>query len=598
MFKKSKQHTTPNLFENYAQHLSSRKLKHYENSDSWHNVFYQEITSQIDENIFSVLYSSTGRPNEPIRILVGMLILKDGYNWSDEQLYEACNFNILVSRALGLLNLSDQVPCLATYYNFKAKLTAYEKQTGINLLEQSFYKLTKSQILHYEVSGKSVRMDSKLLHSNIAKVTRLQLTIEVLKKFYKSLLKENLNYLKPKHEEVLNELRNKTSTQHTYPLNANQAEDKLTQLGNLAYELAEIYKNVRFDDTTPSTQEAYLLVQKLLSDHFEVIKTVKSDDVKEENPQNPQNPQKISVQPKNRKGLGGTNLQSAHDSEASYRNKKGSKPQKIRGYVSNVSETCTPNIVDSTNQPKPLNLITCVQTQTVTTSDDKFFQQALEITQDILQDKIENVLTDGAYNSATNLDFSKGLGKSKNGEQALNQPINWYLTAIQGAEGFYDFYKMQGDQYRVTDRRTGHIQFTHKTPKGKYRINDINPQKKYRYFDPKTITNYFRRQQILEYPKWVQGARANTEASIHQMFCQLNGTKTKYRGLFKNHCYSINRAFWTNFRRILVYRRFSSNFLYIFCSILYYGMNQHKKKKQPKVRFRIFSLLYLPNFIL
>ena len=41
---------------------------------------------------------------------------------------EQCGFNILVMRALGLMNLSDEVPVASTYYLFKQSLYAYGLQ--------------------------------------------------------------------------------------------------------------------------------------------------------------------------------------------------------------------------------------------------------------------------------------------------------------------------------------------------------------------------------------------------------------------------------------------------------------------------------------
>ena len=279
MFKKSPNHSFPNLFDNYAQHLSNRKLQKYEDEQSWHNVFYREITSEIDEGIFSVLYSSDiGRPNEPIRILVSMLLLKDGNDWSDEALYEACNFNILVSRALGLINLSDQVPCVATYYNFKKRLCDYEKASGINLMEELFKSLTRSQILKYQVNGKAIRMDSKLLQSNIAKVNRLQLSIEVLKKLHKSLSSAerfHLHELSQLEQVLLESLLTTTTNQYTYSLNKEQANDKLSQIGHLAYHLKCLYLGV---ELSTKAQKNYELLEQLLSDHFELVDTKENND--------------------------------------------------------------------------------------------------------------------------------------------------------------------------------------------------------------------------------------------------------------------------------------------------------------------------------
>jgi len=48
---------------------------------------------RIDESIFSVLFNdTTGAPNAPARTLVGMMILKESFGWSDSQLFEHCHF--------------------------------------------------------------------------------------------------------------------------------------------------------------------------------------------------------------------------------------------------------------------------------------------------------------------------------------------------------------------------------------------------------------------------------------------------------------------------------------------------------------------------
>jgi len=521
MFKKSQTSNAPSLFAGISQHLNGRKLKQLEDSNAWHNCFYKEITSRIDENIFSPLYSSdNGRANSSIRILVSMLILKDGNDWTDEQLFEACSFNILVSYALGLTNLSDSVPCPATYYNFKLALLEYEQEKGVTLLEKCFQSLTKDQILRYEVSGASVRMDSKLIHSNVAKNTRLQLCLAVLVKFYKSLEEQSISLLKPSDKTLLEEISNKSVEQYTYRLNKQSASERLETCGALLYRLLDLYQNIQ--------SEEYALLKRLWQDHFEIIEDTNGDE--------------NEPKPKDTKGQSGSTLQSAHDPDAAYRNKPGSKKQVITGFVCNVTETCAvnPTVEEGQTEQKPLNLITDVQTEKATFSDDKFFMPAIENTRKLLQDEIENALTDGAYNSIINEQFSHFDDAS----------FEWYLTAIQGAEGHYDFEQIDEQTYKVTDRRDGKVQTTVRTKKGKYRIKENHAKQTYRYFEQKTITNYFRRKHMENYPQWVHALRANSEATIHQVFCKLNGMKSKYRGLFQHHQYALNRCFWTNFKRI------------------------------------------------
>ena len=142
---------------------------------AWHNVFYAHITCKIDEDVFSVLFDrEQGRPNACVRRLVSMMILKEGFGWSDAQLFEQCGFNILVMRALGLMNLSDEVPVASTYYLFKQSLYAYGLQRGRNLIGETFSSLTKTQAKVFGVTGQQVRMDSKLIGANIATCCRLQ----------------------------------------------------------------------------------------------------------------------------------------------------------------------------------------------------------------------------------------------------------------------------------------------------------------------------------------------------------------------------------------------------------------------------------------
>lgn len=520
MFKKSKSSSLPNLFTGVSQHLSKQKVKRLENPNSWHNCFYKEITSRIDEDIFSPLYvQDNGRPNAPIRILVGMLILKDGNDWTDEQLFEACSFNILVGYALGLSNLSDNAPSEATYYNFKVALFKFQQEKGIDLLEKCFQGLTKDQILRYQVAGKSVRMDSKLIHSNVAKNTRLQLCLGVLSKFFKHLESSSIGLIDSSDKKLLEEISGKSVEQYTYRLDKQSATGRLELCGSLIYRLVELFSQM-------DTQE-YILLKRLWQDHFELVAD--------------ENDEQDKPKPKDTKNQPGSTLQSAHDSEAAYRKKSGSKNQIITGYVTNITETCavTPPIEE--RQEKPLNLITDVQTQKATFSDDKFFMPAIVNTRKLLESEIENALTDGAFNSVINEQFSNFDGAE----------FNWFVTAMQGVQGNYDFEKIEEQQYRVTDRRDGKIQLAVLTKSGKYRIEDNYSKTNYRYLEQKTITNYFRRKQIKEYPQWVHSLRANSEATIHQVFCKLKGTKSKYRGLFKHHQYALNRCFWTNFRRIL-----------------------------------------------
>ena len=83
MFRKNTKHLQTDLFGLFNS-LPERMKKKVKESEEYY--FYKLIFSQIDEEIFSVLYSDKkSRPNAPINALVSALILMNRYNWIKDQ---------------------------------------------------------------------------------------------------------------------------------------------------------------------------------------------------------------------------------------------------------------------------------------------------------------------------------------------------------------------------------------------------------------------------------------------------------------------------------------------------------------------------------
>lgn len=136
------------------------------------------MTTKIDEEIFKPLFpegKKSGRPNASIRILVAMSVLKEGFGCSDEDLFEKCEFDLLTRKALGMELLTDVTPSIDTYYPFRRRICEYQERTGIALMQLCFEQLTGNQVRLLKMSGKCVRMDSKLIDSNIAHQSRYKL---------------------------------------------------------------------------------------------------------------------------------------------------------------------------------------------------------------------------------------------------------------------------------------------------------------------------------------------------------------------------------------------------------------------------------------
>jgi Transposase domain (DUF772) len=157
MFRKNSKHQQPALIS-AASELPEKQRKRLENS--WAFSFYREFFSRIDEQAFAVLYSDeASRPNVPVNVLVGLEGLKAGFGWSDQELYENYCYNLQVRYALGYDRLGDGDFEIRTLYYFRERLSKYNAEKGINLLEKAFEGITDAQIVALKERTGMQRMD-------------------------------------------------------------------------------------------------------------------------------------------------------------------------------------------------------------------------------------------------------------------------------------------------------------------------------------------------------------------------------------------------------------------------------------------------------
>ena len=96
---------------------------------------------RIDEPLFAKLYADEpSRPNTPVNLLVGLEILKSGFGWSDEALYDAFLFDLQVRYALGLRDFTSGHFELRTLYNFRHRLSAHMQRRARICLSASLYR--------------------------------------------------------------------------------------------------------------------------------------------------------------------------------------------------------------------------------------------------------------------------------------------------------------------------------------------------------------------------------------------------------------------------------------------------------------------------
>lgn len=337
MFQRNEEHRQAGLFD--SENLLPETLRQ-ELEQSWAGTFYREVFCRIDEGLFAELYSEkASRPNVPVNVLVSLEIIKSGFGWSDQVLYDRVRFDLQVRYALGLRDLTTELFTLRTLYNFRRRVREHADKTSTNLIEEVFRQVTDAQLASVGIDANWQRMDSTQVLSNLAAQHRLELIVSVVQHVFKGMDAS----LQADFTEPLEGYLEKRPHEVCYPIaNADRAEH-LRRLGRILAEMAEV-----LSEQAPES-EAALLSGRVLSEHYQI----NAEGKVELRP-----PEQVSAE----------SVQSPHDVEATYRVKGGTKYR--GGYVAGVSETCDPD--------SKVQLICDVQVAPNTTDDAELLERSLE----------------------------------------------------------------------------------------------------------------------------------------------------------------------------------------------------------------------------
>jgi hypothetical protein len=539
MFRKSNKEPQLDAFASVPMMLEGSAFKQYSDKESWHNQFHDHILSRVDETIFSVLYNNTtGAPNSPIRILVGMMILKESFVWSDSQLFEQCRFNMLVRGALGLFNMTDSLPVESTYYLLRKRIHEHQTQTGEDLMGKAFAQITSGQIREFDVNGRSIRMDSKLIGSNIALFSRYEIIHHTLCKFYKTLDNASKSTLSTEDLEQLEKLVIEEPLKTIYRSTREEIKIRLQPIGIICYKLLTLFGNLQ--------SESFLLLRRVFDEQYKV-----SAD------------QQVELRPKEE--ISSSSVQSPHDPDSAYRNKGD---QKVKGYSVNITETCS---------EEGLNLITNMLVEKANTPDTTFVEPAIQATIEVTGQKVEKVFADGAYQSPANDEYC--------------EDIDMVFTGIQGIESRYDL-EMTPDGLLVTDTQTGEliqavlVKKQKNSKEDRWKITTANGPI---YFSQQAIRTSHLRRKMKQRPLEELHKRNNVEATIFQFGIPLHNGKSKYRGQIKQKMWACCRCLWINLVRIINFtkqicqRTFTTMFLPA-VGPFYPGYVEHPLGLQPDWR--------------
>lgn len=337
--------------------LSERKRKILDNS--WAKDFSDQIFSNIDEMIFAPLYSDkrNSRPNAPINVIVGALILKELNGLTDDEILEECEFDFRYQYALHTTSFENQPLSDRTFSRFRERVSAYEMATGIDLIHECMTSLAQPLLRYMDITTNVRRMDSMMIGSNIRQMGRLELLYTCLANLVREIARDG-------KQDLLEGLK-----EYEDPNNRNR----------VVYHDRQIPQKERIQKII---DDAVTLLPKCKDDYenttdYQLLKRAIEEQTKEDDKGN-----RISKE----KGddISSHALQNPSDPDATYRSKAG---KSHKGYVANIVEAVSPNG----------SLIMDYQYDVNTRSDASFIKEYLQ--NEEASEETVIVITDGAYAS-------------------------------------------------------------------------------------------------------------------------------------------------------------------------------------------------------
>ena len=341
------------LFDSYNT-LTEREKRFLDKS--WAKYFAEHIFPKIDERPFAVLYSNKdSRPNSPVNVNIGALIIKEYTGLSDDELLTALMFDIRFQYALHTTSFGEQPMSDRSLSRFRERCRIYEEETGIDLLHPVIVSLSEEMAEMMKLDFSLKRMDSLMVASNIKKMSRLELLYTCVANLAKEVEKNDLKLPEQLRHYTQADDRNRV----IYHNRSEETSEKIAAVLRDATELKELC-GTDYDES---------------SNYCLLIRVLKEQAI-------PDSEGNLRLRTKEDGGMDSSILQNPADPDATYREKAG---KRHRGYAANVTEI----------SGESGSIVTDYQYAANTCSDSQFLKDALEGMGK--QEEPVTIVIDGAY---------------------------------------------------------------------------------------------------------------------------------------------------------------------------------------------------------
>ncbi len=569
-----KNHKQGHIFDPWS-HLGPKRRKLLDKS--WSGLFQQEILPDLPVDILRSHYHEwNGRPTKELHSMIGMMILQQMHDLTDEQAIEQFCFNIQWHYALNITSPEDAASyiCGKSIWTMRDKLTTEEAYTDI------FATTLKRLAEIFKTDLSKQRLDSVHLQSNMRHLGRIGLFAKTIKNFLNNLKRHHRNLFDQLDRELIKRYLSKNTESLFASVKPSESTRTLNQLATDLLTLTDRFSSLS------TTQNMSTLKQ--------LVRLFKEQCIVEQ--EKGSSMQKAIARPN--KDVPSDSLQNPSDPDAGYSNHKG------KGYQAQVVENYV-ETSDPEEKKKQLSLITYIDIESADKHDANALLPAIE---DLKNRNVtpKELLADSLYGSTSNC------------QKAMKEHgVEVVAPLMPGSQKYFHLSKFSLDeQGRVTSCPCGIApQSTKRTKNGfsaafssetclqcdSFAICPVKKGTKacyYRYKEKDISTAHRRRYEESSAFKDRYRYRAGVEATMSE-FDRRTGVKhLRVRGMKAVRFAAVMKAIGLNIFRASRHRRRSNLPIVPLCGVIAAYLSLFKHVKDQILRSRRFLFIAWTKWVL
>ena len=360
------------IFDPY-EYLGPKRLSELKNS--WPEIFRQEILPALPvESLRKYYHDKNGRPSKEMYAMLGLMILQQMHDLTDEKAIGDFMFDIRWRYALDVSGDSDP----EAYVSLKSLWSIRKHLTEDGLYVEMFEQVTKKLAEVFKVDFDKQRLDSVHIHSNMRHLGRIALFSRTVKKFLLNLKRQHRTHYDQLESARFKSYVNKKEEALFAAVKPSETAKTLSLLAEDIYFLLQQFSS----NEKVKSMSSFQLLSRLFKDQCTSV-----DDL--------ENKGKKIVCAKPNHEVPSDSLQNPSDEDAGYSGHKG------QGYQVQVMETYSGN-----SDKKQLSLITHIEVESADKHDVNALLPALKNT-DKRDMSPKELLADSLYGSDDNVQKAK-----------------------------------------------------------------------------------------------------------------------------------------------------------------------------------------------